>query len=165
MAKHLTTLEKLLEECNRSGINIEQQPLPHNINAIYYEDEGTEPVITINELLKTQAEQACVLAEEIGHYHTSCGNLLTDPHIDKTIISKQEHIAKKWAVQRLVSLKNIIKAYEAGARNFYEMAQYLDVTEEFLREAFKKHNAMYGKYKKRGKYIIYFDPPGIYKNF
>lgn len=44
------------------------------------------------------------------------------------------------------------------------MAEYMEVTEEFLKDAFATYNAMYGKCKKRGNYIIYFDPPGVYKN-
>ncbi len=160
----LNKLEILQDEACKNGINIKTVKLPKKVNGIYYADGVHKPLIAINEAIKTQAEQACVFAEELGHYHTSCGNLLTNDNINKTIIAKQEYIAKKWAVQRLVSLRNIIKAYKAGARNFYEMAEYLDVTEEFLREAFRKYNAMYGKYKVYGKYIIYFDPPGIYKN-
>ena len=164
MKNRLARIEELLDECNQSKVIVEYGNLPDNINAIFYKDCDTYPVIALSQTLKTQAEQCCALAEELGHYYTSYGNLLTDSNVDKTIIAKQEYIAKKWAVQRLVSLRNIIKAYKAGARNFYEMAEYLDVTEEFLREAFRKYNAMYGKYKVYGKYIIYFDPPGIYKN-
>lgn len=47
----------------------------------------------------------------------------------------------------------------------FEMADYLGVTEDFLINTFKTYNAMYGKYKKCGSYIVYFDPPGVYKNF
>lgn len=163
MKKHLSGTEKLMDECSQCGIHIEQKSLPRNINAIYYEDEGTEPVIAISKSLKTQAEQACVIAEELGHFHTSCGNLLTDPSVDRTVIRKQEYAAKKWAVQRLVPIRQIIRAYEAGCHSLYEMAEHLGATEEFLAEAFGKYNAVYGKFKASGNYIVYFDPPGIFR--
>lgn len=165
MKSPISTFEELLNECNNSGINIEYGTLPNNINAVYYEDYETEPVITISNLLPTKCEQACVLAEELGHYHTSYGNILTDYNVSKIIINKQEYIAKKWAVKRLISIKNIIKAYDAGARNLFDMAEFLNVTEAFLKDAFKKYNSMYGKYKFRDNYIIYFDPPGVLKLF
>jgi hypothetical protein len=47
----------------------------------------------------------------------------------------------------------------------YEMAEYLGVTEEFLcATPSKLYNNMYGKFKEYGQYVIYFDPPGVYKN-
>lgn len=163
MVNKLSNFDKLLDECSQSGVNVEQGNLPENIHAIYYDDKDTEPIVVINELLKTQSEQTCALAEELGHYHTSCGNLLTDKSIDKAIIRKQEYTAKKWAVQRLITIKSIIRAYEAGCRNLFEMAEYLNVTRDFLLDAFKKYNSIYGKYKERGNYIVCFDPPGVLK--
>ena len=163
MTHKLTLLEKLTEECEKSEINIENQALPKNINAVFYEDKETEPVITINKALKTQSGQACVLAEELGHYYTSCGDLLTDTSIDKIVINQQENRAKRWAVKKLISIKRIIKAFESGVSNMSEMADYLDITESFLIDAFETYNAMYGKCKRRGNYTIFFDPPGIIK--
>ena len=159
----MNRLEILEDEVINHGIDIQIADLPKTISGFYYNDENNK-LIVLNKALKISAEQTCVLAEELGHYYTSCGNLLTDPSIDNTIIRKQEHIAKKWAVQKLVTLKNIIKAYEEGCNNLFEMAEYLGVTESFLVQAFKMYNSMYGKYKKRGKYTIYFDPPGIFKH-
>lgn len=163
--KRMNKLEEIENEASNQNIEIKRTSLPLKISAIYYDNGISKPLIALNNLLRTTSEQCCVIAEELGHYHTSYGNLLTDPEVDNTIIRQQETRAKRWAVKKLVTIKNIIKAYEAGAANFYEMAEYLDVTEEFLRNAFKAYNQMYGKYKKRGNYIIYFDPPGVLKQF
>ena len=160
----MNKLEELENEAFKSRINVQRAELPESISGLYYDDGTNQPLIALNECLKTKSEQTCVLAEELGHYYTSCGNLLTDPSVSKAIIQKQETKAKRWAFSRLVSLKNIIKAYEAGCNNLYEMAEYLSVTQDFLEKAFASYNSMYGKYKKRGNYIIYFDPPGIFKN-
>ena len=53
----------------------------------------------------SQNEKNCILAEELGHYHTSFGNIL-----NQTIISnrKQEHIARLWAYDKLIGLPGII---------------------------------------------------------
>ncbi|MGI6562435.1 MAG: ImmA/IrrE family metallo-endopeptidase [Clostridia bacterium] len=148
--------ERLLLEAEREGIEVVTLPLRGKIKGLYYDN-----AIALSKNLSTTAEKACVLAEELGHHFTSCGNI-----IDTSVTAnrKQEIKARRWAVKRLVTLKNIIKAFEAGCRNQYEMAEYIGVTEDFLKDAFATYNAMYGKCKKRGNYIIYFDPPGVYKN-
>lgn len=147
--------ETLLQEADKENIEVVSLPLHEKTKGLY-----CDGVIAINKNTPTTAERACVLAEELGHYYTSYGDILDQKNVANR---KQEIKAKRWAVKRLVSLKNIIKAYEAGCRNIYEMAEYLGVTEEFLRHAFKAYNNMYGKFKEHGQYVIYFDPPGVYK--
>lgn len=151
-------LDKLLKICTTSGIHLERTKLPNNLKAILYSDNDTEPVITIDPSVETYKEAACLLAEEIGHYFTSCGNLLTDSNLHKSIINKQEYIAKKWAFKYLLSLSDLINAHKAGCSSLYEVAEYLEITEEFLKSAAKIYNNMYGTYIIHTGYKIYFDP-------
>ena len=148
--------EQLLKEAEEEGLEVVSLHLQEKIKGLYYDG-----VIAINKNISTTSEKTCVLAEELGHHYTSVGNIID---ISNTNNRKQEVKARRWAVKRLVTLKNIIKAFEAGCRNLYEIAEYMEVTEEFLKDAFATYNAMYGKCKKRGNYIIYFDPPGVYKS-
>ncbi|HEY5586377.1 MAG TPA: ImmA/IrrE family metallo-endopeptidase [Ruminiclostridium sp.] len=157
---NIANIEILVEECDKESINIIIKNLPNNLKGLYFVDDETEPIIVLDHSLATDAEKACVLAEELGHYYTSIGNLLS-PNTDKTAIRKQEEVAKRWAVKKLVSLKNIVQAYKTGCRDMFEMAEYLNVTELFLLDSFKKYSQIYGKYKIRGNYSIYFDPPGV----
>lgn len=148
--------EELLREAEREGVEVISWSLKGNTKGAYYNG-----VIALNKNISTTSEKTCALAEELGHYYTSCGNIIDTSDTNNR---KQEVKARRWAVKRLVTLKNIIKAFEAGCRNLYEMAEYIGVTEDFLKDAFATYNAMYGKCKKRSNYIIYFDPPGVYKN-
>lgn len=159
----MTILETLLKDAEEEGITIQKVTLPANTNGIYYDDGIHKPLIALNQALATQAEIACTVAEELGHYHTSCGNLLTDSRVDKIIIRKQEAKAKRWATHKLITLRRLIHAFESGAGNMLEMAEHLGVTEEFLVKSFQRYNEIYGKFKVIGRYMIYFDPPGILK--
>jgi hypothetical protein len=161
----LNKLEKLVIEAQAENIDIQHAELPANVSGLYDNDGIDDPLIVINALLKTQSEQACVMAEELGHHYTSCGNLLTDSTVDHTVIQQQELRAKRWATKKLVSIKAIIKAYDAGCQSLYEFSEYLEVTEDFFRKALNQYANMYGAYKQRGKYIIYFDPPAVLKLF
>lgn len=102
-----------------------------------------------------QTEKACVLAEELGHYHTTVGNIL-----DQSISSnrKQERTARLWAYDKMIGLSGIIKGYQMRCQNRYELAEYLGVTEEFLQEAINCYKEKYGPFIQVEKYTIIFDP-------
>lgn len=103
----------------------------------------------------TQTEKACVLAEELGHYHTTTGNILDQ---SKTENRKQELKARLWAYNKQIGLLGIVKAYQHGCRNRYEAAEYLGVTEEFLSDALKTYRSKYGPYATVDNFIVYFEP-------
>ncbi|WP_442638227.1 hypothetical protein, partial [Rosenbergiella nectarea] len=73
----------------------------------------------------------CILAEELGHYHLTVGNITNQSKIENR---KQECIARRWGNRKLVRVLDIIHAYESGTRNRYEMAEFIGVTESFLDE-------------------------------
>lgn len=100
-------------------------------------------------------EKACVLAEELGHYYTTTGNILDQTTTDSR---KQERKARLWAYNKQIGLLGIVKAYQQGCRNRYEAAEYLGVTEEFLDDALKAYRSKYGIYAIVDNYIIYFEP-------
>ncbi len=74
-------------------------------------------------------EKSCILAEELGHHYTTVGNILDQSSVSNR---KQELRARMWAYNKLIGLMGIIKSYEHGCQSYHEMAEYLDVTEEFL---------------------------------
>lgn len=63
--------EKLLCEAEKENIEVVYMPLKGRIKGLY-----CDKVIAINKNIETTAEKTCVLAEELGHYYTSCGNII-----------------------------------------------------------------------------------------
>lgn len=161
----LTPLEELQQETADEEIRLSVNALPARLKGLYYaSNDGIPPVIALNSSIKTEAEKTCVLAEELGHYHTSNGDLLTTGS-NKLLITKQEGQARRWATKKLVPLKGIIQAFEYGARNRYEFAEYLGVTESFLDESIDYYKKIYGLLASVDEiYTIYFEPFGIFKN-
>ncbi|EJO5349325.1 ImmA/IrrE family metallo-endopeptidase [Clostridium botulinum] len=105
----------------------------------------------------------CVLAEELGHYRLTVGNITDQSKITNR---KQEIVARRWGFENLVRILDIIKAYEAGTKNRYEMAQFIGVTERFLDESIKYYKAKYGTCFTIDNYTIYFEPNlGVVKMF
>lgn len=116
--------------------------------------------IGISKAISTSTEKACILAEELGHHYTTVGNILGQSSVSNR---KQELRARMWAYNKLIGLMGIIKSYEHGCQSYHEMAEYLDVTEEFLRDALKRYHQKYGVCTTVDNYIIYFEPLGVVK--
>lgn len=110
----------------------------------------------------TQKEKACVLAEELGHHYTSSGNIIDQTKAENR---KQEQRARMWAYNRQIGLSGIIDAYRQGCRNLHEMAECLDVTEEFLQDALEAYRLKYGHYINVDNYTIYFEPSLMVADF
>lgn len=71
---------------------------------------------------------------------------------------KQERQARLHGYNRLIGLTGIINAFLAGCQNKYEIAEYLDITNEYLEECISCYRDKYGVYTTIDNYIIYFIP-------
>ena len=141
--------EELLIEADSNNLIAKEKPLLANAGRI----KGNR--IAIKKDLPTQTEKACVLAEELGHFYTSAGNILD---MSDTSNRKQELRARLWAYNKQIGLRGLIDCYKANCKSIHEMAEYLDVTEEFLLEAIECYRSKYGVYAKLDNYFIGFIP-------
>lgn len=143
--------EALISEAEADGLIIKEKPLKYSDGRI----KGRR--IAIRQDVSTSVQKACILAEELGHYYTSSGNILDQ---SSTANRKQELRARAWAYQKCLDLGDLIKSFKYGCRNRYEIAEYLNVTEEFLQEGINYFKGKYGPYVKYGNYTVYFEPLG-----
>ena len=141
--------DALLAESDSAGLVVKEKPLKYNNGRI------KRGKVAIRKDIPTSIEKTCILAEELGHYYTSSGDILDQQDISNR---KQERHARVWAYDLLIGLSGIVKAYRHGCSNLYEMADYLEVTEEFLRDALERYRQKYGIYTTIDHHIIYFEP-------
>lgn len=148
------TYDNLLDEADKENIYvIENAKFQSKASGLINND-----VIGINKNIRSSIQRSCILAEELGHYYTSSGNILDQ---SSAANRKQEHTARVWAYNRLIGLSGIVDSYKAGCRNLYEIAEYLEVTETFLADALACYKEKYGLYTQVDNYVIYFEPLGI----
>ena len=118
------TYEDLQDEALVDGLIVKEKPL------VAYDGLISGDRIAIRKDMTT-AKKACVLAEELGHFHTTVGNILDQSNLDN---QKQEFRARIWAFEKILSIDKILEAASKGHTEPHTMAEYLDVDEEFLRE-------------------------------
>ena len=127
----MTKYEMLMSECDE--LIIEERPMKSS--GLY-----GDGCIWINKNMTT-AEKCSVLAEELGHHYTTVGDILDQSDIGNR---KQERKARAWAYEKIVPLDSIKQAFTTGHREPWGIAEYLDVDEQFLRDAMQYYEEVYG---------------------
>ena len=140
--------ETLLNTADTEELLVKEKPLKYNNGRIY----GNR--VAIRKDMPT-VQKACALAEELGHYYTSYGDIIELHSVEN---QKQELRARLWAYNRMIGLQGIVNAYKHGCASLHDMAEFLEVTEEFLAEALERYRSKYGCYTKLDNYVIYFEP-------
>lgn len=86
--------------------------------------------------LKTLAETKVCMAHELGHEMKSA--FYNIKNIFETR-ERQEERATRWAVDALIPVERLKQAFKEGYSEVYELADYFDVTEDFVRDAVRIH--------------------------
>ncbi len=142
------TYEDLLIESDKNNLITKEKELPISKGRI----KGNR--IAINKSL-SETEKKCVLAEELGHYHTTNGNILDQSSVSNR---KLEQRGRIYAYNKLIGIMGIVRAFENGCQTICEAAEYLEVTEEFFSDALQYYKQKYGTYVKIDNYAIFFEP-------
>lgn len=138
-----------LKMADNLGLVVREKPLKSSDGRIYNNR------VAIRRTIPTSVEKSCVLAEEIGHYRTSYGDIT---RLKSVSDRKQEHRARLYGYNLKIGLMGLIRAYKHGCHSLYEAAEYLDVTEEYLKEAIDCYKSKYGEYVEIDNYVICFYP-------
>lgn len=144
----MTIYEQLLTEAADNNLIAKEKDLPISKGRI----KGNRIAIRRN---LTETEKGCVLAEELGHYYTGYGDIM-----DQSIVAnvKQELRGRAFAYNKVVGLSGIVNAYQHRCQSLAETAEYLDVTEELLRDSIEYYRKKYGQCTTADDYVIFFEP-------
>ena len=84
--------------------------------------------------IPTLAEEKVKLAHELGHCETGA---FYNRYAARDVRQKHENRANKWAYKKLVPEDELKQAILQGYREPWELAEYFDLPEAFLRGALK----------------------------
>lgn len=129
----LNKLDKLYSFAEKNGYNVVNYDLSFlEQEGMIFKINGKKSVLLDYKNIKTSAEEKVVLAHEIGHGET---NALYGLNSNSQEIKKCEYKATKWAVEELIPISEYLKALKNGFVEAWQLAEYFDVTEDFIRKA------------------------------
>lgn len=151
----MTGYEELLTDADKENIIVTDQ---FDLSGTRLKGLYCDGTIALNRDMYIESEKTCVLAEELGHHYTTVGDIMDQTD---TANRKQERRARIWAYHKLLSLNDLVDSYKHGCQNQFEIAEHLNVTEEFLMDCLNYYKEKYGLYVRQDNYVIYFEPLGI----
>lgn len=128
--------------------------MPDGLAGLYLE---SQKVILMRENMP-QKKRVEVLAEEIGHYYTSAGDIT-----DYKNNAKQEALARKKGYELIINFDSLVNAWKNGIHNLYSMAEYFEVSQEFVLRAINHLKQKYGLVVMHNNYRILLEPLNITK--
>lgn len=146
----MTKYELLVDKAYRSGANVYELDLGVEIPC----GKCVGNSLIINKNINTD-EKLCILAEELGHFKTTVGNI-TDQ--TKIYNRKQEVKARAWGYNESIGLQGLIDAFNKGYTDAIDIANFLCVDLKFLNDAINYYKSKYGLKCKFENYTIFFSP-------
>ncbi|WP_341775575.1 ImmA/IrrE family metallo-endopeptidase [Staphylococcus pasteuri] len=128
--------------------------LPNGYSGFY-----KDGIILIDKNL-SETRKAEVLYEELAHHKLTYGNILDQ---SKDINRKFENYARRYGYEAALPLRIIVEAHNYGVSNLYELAEYVQLSEEYIAEILKHYKNKYGIGTHYGEYLITFDPLRVFK--
>lgn len=89
-------------------------------------------------VIASEREERLHLAHELGH---CIRGAFYNPYAKADIRKKHENRADKWAILHLIPKDRWIEALNDGYTEVWELAEYFDVTEDFIRKAHELYSA------------------------
>lgn len=149
----MSNYENLISLAHSKGINVIESDL--GIDKPFGKCIGN--LIIINNRVN-ECEKLCVLYEELGHFNLTVGDITEQSDLNNR---KQESIARRWSYEKLISPEDIINAIISGIDNIYDLAEILNVTEDFLIQSIEHYKKKYGIYYVGKTHLLTFEPLNI----
>ena len=93
-------------------------------------------VMDVDRLSNSTEELVC-LTHEIGHCETGS---FYNIHTPFDVRRKHEIRADRWAIKKLVPKDELKEVIDCGIVDFWDLAEYFDVTEEFIQKAYEYYS-------------------------
>ncbi|MCH4321406.1 ImmA/IrrE family metallo-endopeptidase [Staphylococcus haemolyticus] len=149
----MSRYEQLLAENEHIKIK-DTHSLPDGYSGFY-----KDGIILIDKDL-SETRKAEVLYEELAHHKLTYGNILDQ---SKWINRKFESYARRHGYEAALPLRIIVEAHHYGVSNLYELAQYVQLSEEHVLEILEHYKQKHGIGTHYGDYSITFEPLRVFR--
>lgn len=117
---------------NQQNIEVIETGLPENGSLSVMDDSGNCYIGIDESVMDGGALEIVHMGHELGHCLTGS---FYNRHTRFDIRQRHENRADKWAVRQIISVEELDTAIAAGYTEIWQLAEYFDVTEQFMRKA------------------------------
>ncbi|WP_227394227.1 ImmA/IrrE family metallo-endopeptidase [Jeotgalibacillus aurantiacus] len=117
--------------------------------------------ISINKNISLPAKYF-ILAEEIGHYVTTEGDIL---NLNDIRHMKAEIVARRWGYHKVLSFDHLIECYQMNILTCEELCDHFELEPGHVDRVLKAYIEKYGLSVEYKGYTIEFEPLNIHKKF
>lgn len=132
----MNKLKELFQIIEKENIIYEETNFKfESLPGIYLNIPGIPPTIGIyKSIINNRTKYISILSEEVGHHFTSLGNLTIESknYSEKLMKNKQEHKAKSWTANFLVSDDEFLQALSNCISTSFEICDFFNITNEML---------------------------------
>ena len=133
-------LEDLEDMIYKENINLIDSYLEDTAGAyVHYDD--IDIIMYDPSKIHSSNKRKEIFSEELGHYFCDATYKFNS---DPAFINKQEYRAKKWSFLKLIPYNNLKSAISNGINTLYSLADYFDVTYEYMHNAVIFYTENYG---------------------
>jgi len=141
----MTKLEQIETKLRDNSVNVNNFAIDDKIKAMSHIVRGRKTVALNRGILCSKADETSVLAEELGHFETGALYVIDSTYntcIARSNRLKYEATARHWAYKKYCTPDEIETAFkQEGIYGDYAVAEYCQVTVEFLHKAIEYHRS------------------------
>ena len=126
-------LLELYQLADENNISVYSFDLPQTLSMSVRETDGSCAIAIDPFGLDSTKDEMILLAHELGHCVTGS---FYNRYSDLDIREKSEFSADKWAIKKLIPKDELQIAFKQGYTEPWDLAEYFNVTEEFVIKAF-----------------------------
>lgn len=127
----MITLANVYSAIEETGAGVIVYP-DHHYDAATIEMGGFYDIYVNPYNIATMADYQTKLMHEYGHCATGCTHRVYSPY---QLVAKNEYKADRCAIERFLPWAEIKKAVSTGLTEYWQLAEYFNVNEEFIRKA------------------------------
>lgn len=127
----MTDLIALYRIAEANGIKVRAFDLDGD-EAVSFKRKGKGIIIIDPNDIKSTADEKIKVGHELGHCITE--SFYTDQS-PECVKSKCENKANKWVIEQVIPLGKLNEAVQQGHTEIWDLAEYFNVTEDFMRMA------------------------------
>lgn len=125
-------MRRLLAIASEHDIAVEWRPMRMAESLSVPLPDGSFGVALDPAKVRSDAEESCKVAHEIGHCMTGS---FYNRYSGYDLREKQEHRADRWAIEQLIPVEELDLAIAEGKTELWMLADHFGVTEEFMQKA------------------------------